>query len=847
MDERQVSEGKLYVPLTRRERDILALLAQDLTDREIAERLFVAHTTVRWYNRQIYNKLGVDNRVQAVERATLLGLLGKPNAAGDASPPPRHNLPAQLTPFVGRLRELNELTQLLSHPQTRLVTLLAPGGMGKTRLALAAAELLLGQFRDGVYFVPLAPLTTSDQISLAIAEACGFQFAPDSRTFKQQVLDFLRAKSLLLVLDNFEHLLEGAALVSEILQAAPQVTLLVTSRERLHLSSETLYSLVGLPYPEGSHEDEVSTYAAVKLFVACAQRAQPHFRLTDASSVVSICQRVQGMPLAIELAAAWVASLSPKEVADEIQRDADVLQTTLRDVPERLRSVRMVFEATWRRLSEAERRTYQRLSVFKGGFTREAAQAVAGATTAIAALVDKALLWRNPDSERYDVHELLRQYAERELEAAGEADTTREAHQRYFGEYAHHWGQALKTPQQLVALKKLSAEVDNLRAAFDRAIETGAPDIIEPFVDHWLWYEIHGRWAEGRQVFGKAIARLEGQDSPALAKLLAAQAMMILRFGPYDNAEALSWDSVAMLRRCGLFQECAFPLTNIGYIRRLLTGPDSAEPICREALEIAQQYEDRWSIEYALIALILNAKQAGRFDEAQSLYEQAHQSTMSTGNVWVLVNILMQGGDLAQDEGDYEEARRLFEQGLEQARKIRSAFAPIRGHRGLAEVALALGAPRLAQHHVRESIKSLGNSGLENGVIESILYELILLAWAAIQLGELKDARGKLQEALKLMPNAFWFMPSYFLVVTADYLRQTGAHALAVELLSVSLHVPHHLAVPPRLVRYRQALVAALQVELPLEIYTSTYERGKTMTLNEALVELQVEFMKLST
>lgn len=417
-DERPAPETSASVRLSQREHDILELLAENRSDREIAVHLTLAYSTVKWYNRQIFNKLGVDNRQQAVERAFDLGWLEPPQSAHD----PDHNLPKPLTLFVGRLKELEDLTRLLIDPHTRLVTILAPGGMGKTRLALATAQSVLGQFANGIHFVPFAALTSPEHLVPTIASAIGFQFSPDRRMPKQQLIDYLRTKQILLVLDNFEHLTEGAALVAELLSAAPELKVLVTSRERLKLEWETVYPLGGLPYPEQDGKTDVLAYDAVQLFMERAQRANSRFTTRDAADIVRICQLVQGMLLAIELAGAWCAMLSPAEIVAEITRSADFLRTTSRNVPERLQSVRTMFEATWRRLSDDERQVFRRLSVFRGGFTRESAQVVVGADLrTLAGLVDKALLWYQPESGRYSIHELLRQYAAEQLAAAGEA------------------------------------------------------------------------------------------------------------------------------------------------------------------------------------------------------------------------------------------------------------------------------------------------------------------------------------------------------------------------------------------------------------------------------------------
>jgi predicted ATPase len=346
----------------------------------------------------------------------------------------KHNLPAQTTPFVGCEHELLELDKLLQDPALWLITLLASGGMGKTRLALAAAEQQMPHFKDGVYLVELAPLADPDLLVSAIASATDYPFQSDGRTLRQQLLDFLSPKQLLLVMDNFEHLLAGADLMSDILRAAPQVKILATSRERLNLQGETLFRIEGMDVPDWETPEEALEYSAVKLFLQSARRALPNFELKteDLVYVAQICRRVEGLPLGIVLAAAWLNMLSAREIADEMIRNIDFLESDARNIPERQRSIRAVFDYSWHLLTETERQSFMRLSVFRGGFTREAAQAVAGASLCdLMALVNKSLIRREAATGRYDIHELTRQYAEGRLQAAGQ----REAAQQALAEY----------------------------------------------------------------------------------------------------------------------------------------------------------------------------------------------------------------------------------------------------------------------------------------------------------------------------------------------------------------------------------------------------------------------------
>jgi predicted ATPase/DNA-binding CsgD family transcriptional regulator len=466
--------------LTRRELDILALLAENLSDREIADRLVVSPSTVKWYNRQIFDKLGVNNRRQAVEHASVLRLLREGASAG----PPRYHLPAQTTPFIGRTDELEQLTRLLDASENRLITVLAPGGMGKTRLALSTAEGHLSHFADGACFVPLTALVAPDQLVPELADAVGLQLTSDQRTPQQQLLNFLSNKELLLVLDNFEHLLDGATLLTDILEAAPRVRLLVTSRERLNLKGETLHILGGMTYPQQGTSDDILDYDAVQLFLECGERLGSPVAREEMSAVIQICQMTQGMPLALELAAAWLVALLPSEVADEIARGLEFLQANLRDIPERQRSIVAVFEASWRHLGAEEQSVFRKLAVFHGGFTRQAALAVAETRMDVLMdLANKALISRSSSTGRFEIHELLRQYAMEQLKRSGDLETTYTRHAAYFVEYLNACLPTLQSRTPQVALHDIETDFDNIRQAVFHLLHLDTSTLLQNVVE----------------------------------------------------------------------------------------------------------------------------------------------------------------------------------------------------------------------------------------------------------------------------------------------------------------------------------------------------------------------------
>jgi predicted ATPase/DNA-binding SARP family transcriptional activator len=340
--------------------------------------------------------------------------------------PPVHNLPTQYTPFVGREAEIGDIVQWLQDPTCRLLTLAGPVGIGKTRLAIEAAQRLVdnvtkdASFTNGVFFVPLDEVSSVKALVSAIANALNYPF-PDSHDLKEQLVNFLRPKNLLLLLDNFEHLLDGAELISEILTTAPGVKALVTSCQALHIQEEWFHPVRGMAFPTDAgewSEKALEDYCAVQLFTQSARRALPGFSLIEeAEHVVRICQLVEGMPLGIELAAAWVRALPCQVIAQELEQSLDLLTTTWQNLPPRHRSMHTVFDHSWQRLSATERDVLQKLSVFQDGFQAEVATTVAGASLPeLACLIEKSLLQLTPTGS-YRIPELLRQFCAGRLEA----------------------------------------------------------------------------------------------------------------------------------------------------------------------------------------------------------------------------------------------------------------------------------------------------------------------------------------------------------------------------------------------------------------------------------------------
>jgi predicted ATPase/DNA-binding SARP family transcriptional activator len=430
--------------------------------------------------------------------------------------PASDNLPAQATTFVGRDAEIADLLAQLDKPDCRLLTLVGPGGIGKTRLAMAVAERQLGRFPDGVFFVDMVPLITPEEIPPTIASAIGCEFSPTADSLEQQLADYLRPQEMLLVLDGFERLLaSGAALVDLILSAAPGVKILATSREAFNLGWEWRYDVEGLIFPDSPATPGAESYDAIRLFAERARQARHDFSLADnLSGVVSISQLVEGMPLGIELAAAWLRVMS----CDAIRTKLIDLETLRRDMPERHRSLRGLFEHAWGQLSMRERDLLMKLTIFRGGFTWDAAETVADALPPVlAALVNKSLLRADHFTGRYTCHRLIHQFAAEKL--AEHPEEVEQAHTRqcaYFADFLDHHTPQLQSPDAPPAMDRIEAEIDNIREAWNWAITHGDLVAILKFcVGLGIFYGVKGWNGEALEKFRAALALVTAQpDTP---------------------------------------------------------------------------------------------------------------------------------------------------------------------------------------------------------------------------------------------------------------------------------------------------------------------------------------------
>src|SRR5690606_1126475 len=436
----------LLEPLSEREQEILVLMAEGLSNREIAQSLVLSVGTVKWYAKQLYSKLGVSNRTSAAARGRELGLIGDGDAGGsrpaDRAPVQvAHNLPAQVTSFVGREQEIAEVLERIA--RYRLITLVGPGGVGKTRLALQVASRLVERFADGVFFVNLAPLSAPERVPETIAAVLDLQEIP-GRPIDEMLRASLRDRQLLLILDNLEHLLDAAPQVTDLLEAAPSLRILVTSRAVLHLYGEHVYEVppLSLPALDPAAGGEPMS-EAVRLFVQRATAAGAELDLTEETlrQIAAICIRLDGLPLAIELAAARTRLFSPEKLFEQLAVSFDTLRGGPRDRHERHQTLRATIDWSYDLLDAEEQRLFARLSVFKGGRTIEAVEEVCmpdlrlDVVDGLQSLLDKSLL-RQVEGPEHEPHfrmlETIYEYASDKLDELGETEMMRRRHAEYF-------------------------------------------------------------------------------------------------------------------------------------------------------------------------------------------------------------------------------------------------------------------------------------------------------------------------------------------------------------------------------------------------------------------------------
>ncbi len=606
-------------------------------------------------------------------------------------------LPLQPTRFIGRESELIEIGSILDDSSTRLVTLVGPGGIGKTRLALQVAATKISSFSHGVNFVPLASINSPNLLVPTIADALDFAFYGNTHPITQ-LFNFLQGKNKLLVLDNFEHLLTqgGTDLLIDMLSTVSGVKLLVTSRERLNVNWELPYEVKGLQVPGDNFYSSIDECSSIQLFMQSANRAKPgiSFSNEEEACIIKICKDLGGLPLGIELAASWLNVASCQEISQQISHDLEFLTSTRRDIPARHRSLRAVFEHSWNLLSEEEKGILSKLTVFQRGFTRDAGEQITAATLYnLSSLLNKSFLMRDPNG-RYDMLEILRQYAEEKFQLHPITHhQIRDRHSAYYSTFLHQRENYLNSAKEQEAFSEIAQEIDNIRTAWRWAISQKRGQQISDSIESLCrFFNMRSWYQEGRETLGMAkdllntgddLEDIIDQQDLLFAKVLTRYGWMCAKLYDFDSSIEALTQSLAISRNLDALDEVGLALNHLGIVTAMQDNLDEAKKFFEKSLEIYRTLEIPWGIANSLNSLGLISTIKKSYKEAKVLLEESLVIRRTLGYQSSILDSLINLEIIADELGELEESRQYQLECIKIAEEIDDYWAYADGHSNL--------------------------------------------------------------------------------------------------------------------------------------------------------------------
>jgi predicted ATPase/class 3 adenylate cyclase/DNA-binding CsgD family transcriptional regulator len=769
----------------------------------------------------------------------------------DSSP---NNLPVQPTPFLGREQEVAAIADLLRREDVRLVTLSGPGGTGKTRLGLQVAADVSELFSSGVFFVNLAPISDPALVMPTIAETLVIR-ERSGQVLLERLTEELRQRQMLLLLDNFEQVVSAAEQVAALLTACPQLKVLVTSREVLHVRAEHEFPVPPLAFPDIDHLPDLaalSHHAAVALFLQQAQAVKPDFQLTDANArtIAELCVRLDGLPLAIELAAARMKLFSPRALLARLGQRLSVLTSASRDVPARQQTLRNTIAWSYNLLDAKAQRLFRRLSIFVGGCTMDAIEALCTSPGSesepildtVASLADKSLLQQveqqTGEEPRFAMLETIREYALESLEALGETEAARKAHAAYFLALAEEAEQGMAGPQQAVLLERLEQEHDNLRAAMQWSLEQGeegkATALRLGGALYSFWY-VRAYFSEGRDFLERALSRSEGVAAPVRAKALYAASQLHETLGSLDRAERFYEQSLALYRELGDtlgIANCLHLLADISWGRGNLTV---ARALGEESVLLFRELDDKRSVAYLLYHLGDVAVEQGEYARGRDLLTESLTITRELGDTRIMALSLfalarlyrLSGGDLAQAHTLLDESFALFRE-VGDKESIATCLSL------LGMLALDEGDTARAASRVEQALALFQEMKLQDGTALS----LYALAGVATIQGNYARSQALYEEGIavarkaggtRMIPSGLEGLAA---AVAAQGNQVWAAHLWgAAEALREAIGMP----IPPvERVPYHRA-VAAARAQLGEQAFAAAWVGGRTLSPEQAL------------